>query len=112
MKELAFDMTGRNPQSIYLNAGLLAGSPQALVGLIDRMNIEGYEDDPEIVDLPEPMQIIPKGYSATRRISVPYGFSYNPTSMGIDADSVEIEFTLKDEDGTIMDSMKKTVNLT
>jgi hypothetical protein len=32
--------------------------------------------------------------------------------MGIDADSVEIEFELKDEDGTYIDTLKKTYNLT
>jgi hypothetical protein len=49
MKELAFEMTGRHPESAYLNAGLIAGTPQALIGLIDRLSIEGYEDDQAVM---------------------------------------------------------------
>ena len=85
----------------------MAIGPETLI-----MTVEGYEDIPEEIDVPSQMATIPKGYSATRSITVPYGFSYNPVSMGIDADSVEIEFVLKDKYGTIMDSVTKTYDLT
>ena len=49
MTELALTMTGKIPENAYLNAGLIAGSPKALISLIDQMDLRGYEDDQAVM---------------------------------------------------------------